>query len=496
MVPVNDTRMNRLGLAGLVASFVLLIAGFGFVLWGFGTNQRASELVTHTYEVKDIISDTSRDLERAEAARRGYILDPSPYRLATFEESSSLLLPNIARLESLTIDNRAQQERLEKLRVLMTDHLADMRESVSIARSGDLEAARRNFDVIGDRRTLSDIRTLADGLEDAEEVLLTERLASERRALSNVQSLLFAVGLALLFASLGTMWMLRRYTRDLLASRLRLHRLNTNLEGEVAERTAEITRANAEIQRFAYIVSHDLRSPLVNVLGFTAELESADKTLTTFVDKVDAERPDLVDDAVRFAAKEDLPEAIGFIRSSTEKMDRLINAILNLSRQGGRVLSAEHLPMEQVIGEIVDSLATLAEERNASIRIDGSLPALNHDRLAIEQIFQNLLENATKYLRPGVPGDIVVRGVRSGARARFEIQDNGRGIAPQDHERIFELFRRSGAQDQRGEGIGLAHVRALAYRLGGTVTVSSELNEGSTFIVDLPVAYQDVGEDQ
>ena len=95
-----------------------------------------------------------------------------------------------------------------------------------------------------------------------------------------------------------------------------------------------------------------------------------------------------------------------------------------------------------------------------------------------------------------MPGEIVVRGQRHGARARFEVQDNGRGIAPQDHERIFELFRRSGPQDQRGEGIGLAHVRALAYRLGGTVTVSSELNEGATFIVDLPVAYQDMGDDQ
>ena len=85
---------------------------------------------------------------------------------------------------------------------------------------------------------------------------------------------------------------------------------------------------------------------------------------------------------------------------------------------------------------------------------------------------------------------------QTGNRARFEIEDNGRGIAPQDHERIFELFRRSGMQDQRGEGIGLAHVRALAYRLGGTVTVASELGKGSTFTVDLPVAYQAEGDDQ
>ncbi len=496
MVPVNETRMNRLGLAGLIASFILLLVGFGFVIWGFNANQRASEIVTHTYEVKDVISDTSRDLERAEAARRGYILDPSPYRLAMFEDSSKTLLPNIDRLDSLTSANDDQQRDIEAMRPLAAAHLRDMRESMAIARSGDLEAARRAFEVVGDRRTLASIRQLADRIEDSEDALLTQRLAGERRSLANVQLMLFAVGLGLLVASLGTMWMLRRFTRDLLASRLRLHRLNTNLEGEVATRTADLTRANQEIQRFAYIVSHDLRSPLVNVLGFTSELESADKTIAGFIDTVEKERPDLVSASVREAAKEDLPEAIEFIRSSTQKMDRLINAILNLSRQGRRVLSPETLAMDDVIGDISDSLATLAGERGATIRIHGPLPPITHDRIAIEQIFQNLMENATKYSRAGTPGEVVVRGKRVGDRALFEVTDNGRGIAPQDHERIFELFRRAGMQDQRGEGIGLAHVRALAYRLGGNVTVQSALNEGSTFTVDLPVAYLAVGDEQ
>jgi signal transduction histidine kinase len=80
----------------------------------------------------------------------------------------------------------------------------------------------------------------------------------------------------------------------------------------------------------------------------------------------------------------------------------------------------------------------------------------------------------------------VVRGRDLGDNVRYEIQDNGRGIDPKDFERIFDLFRRSGAQDQQGEGIGLAHVRALVRRLGGTITVSSRLGEGSTFTVVLP----------
>jgi signal transduction histidine kinase len=82
---------------------------------------------------------------------------------------------------------------------------------------------------------------------------------------------------------------------------------------------------------------------------------------------------------------------------------------------------------------------------------------------------------------------VTVRGREEFGRAIFEVQDNGRGIDPKDHERVFELFRRSGVQDKPGEGIGLAHVRALAYRLGGTVDCQSELDQGATFRLSVPL---------
>jgi signal transduction histidine kinase len=117
------------------------------------------------------------------------------------------------------------------------------------------------------------------------------------------------------------------------------------------------------------------------------------------------------------------------------------------------------------------------------------LPEITCDRLAIEQIIGNLVENAIKYMPPGRSGRIEIRGQTEGDRALFEVADNGRGIDPKDHERIFDLFRRSGVQDQPGEGIGLAHTRALAYRLGGTISVESELGRGATFRINLPVAF-------
>lgn len=253
----------------------------------------------------------------------------------------------------------------------------------------------------------------------------------------------------------------------------------------LAERVAELDAANDEIQRFAYIVSHDLRAPLVNVMGFTSELESAQAAIEQFYRKVLDAQSQLITAETRTAVEEDLPEAIGFIRSSTVKMDKLINAILKLSREGRRVLAPEPIVMKQLLEAQRQSVAHQLQERGAGLTIE-PVPDLTSDRLAIEQIFGNLIDNAVKYVDSTRPGRIVIRGHDRGDNVFYEIQDNGRGIDAKDFERVFDLFRRSGAQDQQGEGIGLAHVRALVRRLGGTISVSSRLGEGSTFTVVLP----------
>jgi signal transduction histidine kinase len=286
--------------------------------------------------------------------------------------------------------------------------------------------------------------------------------------------------------SVSSLLVILRFTTDLARSRDSLRKLNAGLEDAVAHRTADLQRANAEIQRFAYIVSHDLRSPLVNVMGFTAELETAVRPLSLLLQRAEAEAPGVVTPEARAAVEDDLPEAINFIRTSTQKMDRLINAILQLSRQGRRVLAPEPLDMNQVLDSIVGAMRHRSEQLGAEIVIEGDLPALTADRLAIEQIFSNLLENALKYLDPARPGRVTVSGRRAADRLIYEVADNGRGVDPKDQERIFDLFRRAGRQDQPGEGIGLAHVRALAYRLGGVVSVESVLDQGATFRVSLP----------
>jgi len=273
---------------------------------------------------------------------------------------------------------------------------------------------------------------------------------------------------------------------------------NLNLEATIDERTADLREANDEIQRFAYIVSHDLRSPLVNIMGFTSELEQlhADifKRIATFARAsaspapVVAAETEPVLEAEDKQLAQDFSEALEFIKSAIAKMDRLISAILNLTREGRREFEPVRIDTRELIEGIVTTVAHQAAEAHAQIRVE-PLPHIVSDRLALEQIFSNLIDNALKYLEPGVPGDISIRGRTKLGFAIFEVADNGRGIDPKDHRRIFDLFRRAGAQDKPGQGIGLAHVRALVRRLGGTMSVSSELHSGSTFTITLPIKW-------
>jgi signal transduction histidine kinase len=277
-------------------------------------------------------------------------------------------------------------------------------------------------------------------------------------------------------------------TLQLERARDALHAANANLEDAVAARTAELQAANDEIQRFAYIVSHDLRAPLVNVMGFTSELEVAQGEIERLCREVAERAPELVDAELRAAVERDLPEAIGFIRSSTVKMDRLISAILKLSREGRRTLQPERVELGELLDGIAGSMAHQLDAAGAELVLEAE-GSLESDRLALEQVFGNLLENAVKYLDPARPGRILVRSRPLGeAMVEVEVLDNGRGIEPKDHERIFDLFRRAGAQDRPGEGIGLAHVRALVRRLGGRIALESTPGRGTAFRVALPRA--------
>jgi signal transduction histidine kinase len=400
----------------------------------------------------------------------------------------------------LTSDNSAQAENARQLRAPVEARLAEFAKAIEFVKRNDVAGGIAMLREAGSNNSVQKITEVADAMRSEEDQLFALRTATADRT-QQLASVVTVAGSGLVIALAGiAIFLVRRSSRarDVAEEQLRDNYLN--LETTVDERTADLREANDEIQRFAYIVSHDLRSPLVNIMGFTSELEElrADifkrianlaraTTSASLVPVAAGEiEPELEGEDKQLS--QDFAEALGFIKSSIAKMDRLITAILNLTREGRREFVPVRIDTRELIENIVTTVAHQASEAQAQIRV-APLPELVSDRLALEQIFSNLIDNALKYLKPGVPGDIHVGGRTKLGFAIFEITDNGRGIDPKDHQRIFDLFRRAGTQDKPGQGIGLAHVRALVRRLGGTMSVSSELHKGSTFTITLPITW-------
>lgn len=252
------------------------------------------------------------------------------------------------------------------------------------------------------------------------------------------------------------------------------------LESRVAKRTRDLRAVNEDLKNFAYIVSHDLRSPLVNLKGFSAELgvclTEMRSLLAQFWTSFDSRT------RLRITAilNEDVPEALGFIDTSVNRMDNMINAVLRLSRYGRREMALQPLNVEEMVHKILASLAHQIARHHTQV-IVGTLPEVIADPLAMEQIFANLLSNAINYLTHDRKGIIQVSAESAEHETVFHVKDNGRGIAGEDIARIFEIFRRAGKQDVTGEGMGLAFVKTLVRRHGGTIGCVSELGVGSTF---------------
>ncbi len=256
-------------------------------------------------------------------------------------------------------------------------------------------------------------------------------------------------------------------------------------EERLKKYSEELKQSNEDVLSFAYIVSHDLRAPLVSIKGFTGELQHALREIESALDRCMPHLGEQDRSRITAAYRSDVPEAMKFINASVSRMDGLINAILTLSRLGHRELKPEPIDMGELAKSILSSLAHQIEQRKTTVTI-GELPAVTADKIAMEQIMGNLLDNALKYLDPDRDGEIAITAERGVDETAFHVRDNGRGIAADDVQKAFEIFRRVGAQDTPGEGMGLAHVKTLVRRHGGRIWCKSESGVGSTFSFTIP----------
>ncbi len=249
-------------------------------------------------------------------------------------------------------------------------------------------------------------------------------------------------------------------------------------EQQLKQFAAELAATNTELKSFANIVAHDFRTPMVNLKGFSRELMNSLDELKQIIRDELVQLPESIQQKLYMVLEKDVPDSLEFIRSSVDRLDRMVTALLKLARLGRREMTYQKVDMNKLVTNVLQSFNHQITKMNIILAI-GPLPEIESDHLAMEQIFSNLLDNAIKYLKPGCQGKIKISSTSDGEKYSFIIEDNGCGIIAADQERIFDIFWRAGKQELPGDGMGLAYVRTLVRQLGGNVWCESECGTGT-----------------
>ncbi|MBE0537521.1 MAG: PAS domain S-box protein [Phycisphaerae bacterium] len=248
-----------------------------------------------------------------------------------------------------------------------------------------------------------------------------------------------------------------------------------------------LEQKNRELESIVYTSSHDLRSTVVNVQGFSAELSATCGTLLGLLDEVPIPQDTLREELLTIL-HEDIPSELKYITASAAKMDMLISGLLKLSRLGRGRLNLQSVDMNELMQGVLDSMQFQLQQSQAQVRVE-ELPACTGDPDQLKQVFGNLVDNAVKYRDPARTPAITITAYPAEQMNVYCVADNGRGIAPRHQKNVFEVFHRLEPEGPvPGEGLGLSIVRRIVDRHGGKVWLESALGEGSKFCVSLPIA--------
>jgi signal transduction histidine kinase len=462
---------------------------------------------------------------------RAYILTSNPVFEDDMKNTQKNLRAALQNLKGLVNDNPRQEDRLDHITKLAQSQLEFQDEVISEVRTSERQKAVSAVKTLKGKELMDELQIEIDSFRAHEERVDAERLETLRRS-SVEQTWILAGGMAvsLIVGALAAGIFSREIgdriravaentrriargeklppivdgTDEIHDLDAQFHSMSDALNGArfkervyqqtLERRASELTRANRdlshktqEIEMFVYSVSHDLRSPLVNLQGFSRELGTARGELQKILTGNLSEE---ARETAKQLIERDVAESIHYIQTAVTRLSGIIDALLRLSRAGRVEYRPAMVELQPIISRILEAMRGTITERKAEVTVLDLAPAWA-DPTAAEQIFANLIGNAVNYLDPTRPGKIEIGMTKREVDDLenpliYYVKDNGLGIADAYLPKVFAVFQRLHGSVAPGEGVGLALVRRMVERHGGKVWVESAEGAGSTFLVAFP----------
>jgi signal transduction histidine kinase len=529
---LRNLSIIRKGLLVILLPILCQTAMLGLLFHRQAEMQQAQRRALHSKDVLGHIDHLVSVILQIRSGLFGYAITGNELYVADERRASAAIAPMMDRLRDLVKDDPEQSRRVVAIRQAAQRRIEWNTRMDQLLREGHVEQMRDPATALEGRELIDRLLTEVDAFRDTEEAIERQRLR-ELEQQTALQNRLLVIGIFATFvAGVAATVILtrglthrievlranaRRFTlgetlAPLIEARDEIGELDANFH-EMADTIADaqrnerafkatLERQNAELvtanldldhksrenEMFVYSVSHDLRSPLVNLQGFSKELGTARDALRKMLEgEMDAETRKR---ALRLIER-DVTEPIHFIQTAVLRLSSIIDALLRLSRVGRVEYKGEVVELNAVIKRIREAMSGQIAARGAELVVP-PLPPTFGDPTAVEQIFANLIGNAVNYLDPARPGRVEIgvvekpEGEAAGMQL-FYVKDNGLGIPEAYLPKVFTIFQRLHGNIAPGEGIGLALVRRMVERHGGRIWVESTEGIGTTFFVALPL---------
>jgi signal transduction histidine kinase len=457
-------RINTI-YALLVTSVLFALLNAAITYDNIREKEEATDILVHSYEIIQASTQVLALLTDMETGQRGYCITGDAYFLQIYEEAMLRYRRELDRMRALA-HQRREDRRLEEAIMLAGE--AERLYLDSLVHRGPLRssdtASLRQSTLVG-KEKMGHLRRLVHQLTLLERSMQEEQnhLLRQNKKLDPLRFAAFGlIGLTCIAAFI-TITRKERANGHLL---LRLKNTNVALERKVRQRTRQLTEANAAKDHFLGVATHDLKAPLNGVIGLVNIMRSEKLLNATY-----REYLDLID------------------RSCT-KMKQLIADLLDISQldQGARHIRRQPVAVQPLLARMQREFHEQAARKGIVLVMDVGEINMEADPDVLARILENLLSNALKFSGAGTQVRVVVRAdVRA---VRFEVVDQGPGIAEEELPKLFKKFQRLSnrpTQNESSTGLGLFIVKELVELHGGEIRVTSRLGEGSTFIVVLPL---------